>query len=340
VVVNYQQQYTKAKLFSDQQHRAQTNLRFDPTGSPRIGLLDISSMNYTKKGIKAHAVTSKGHVLATYSSANVAGKMLKITGVRGDKIRDVCLGKRANIKGFIFRDAHDDAELNELSGEELEKAMKDATKRGEHVAVSSAATTSPYGIKASVVTSNGNVIATYSSAKKAGRMLKARYGIRGDDIRAVCNNKVAHVEGLMFRDADDDAALLELTSAQLQNALDGAIDRGEHVEIKRVKYVPKKQVNAYGIKASVISPSGKVLATYQSAKEAAVMLGIGKKGDKIRDVMNEKLESYAGFVFREAADDEELNKLTRLELQEALLDDNELHDNDLQNDLDQEADDE
>ena len=67
------------------------------------------SLNDSKKK-KVQVITSRGHVLATYESAREAARR---TNIHHSQINHVCAKKESHAKGFVFRSADPQAELNQ-----------------------------------------------------------------------------------------------------------------------------------------------------------------------------------------------------------------------------------
>jgi len=168
---------------------------------------------------KVKAVTSQGHVLAVYQSAHEAARR---TSISQSTISQICSGKRQHSNGFIFRLADPHAELNQLSLEELLAAKQVTVERGEHIPIE-VKSTKPK--KVEVITSQGHVLAAYESASEAAR----RTGISDSHIGKVSSGKRPHTKGFIFRFAEPDAPLNQLSLEELYEAKRGAIQRGEDV---------------------------------------------------------------------------------------------------------------
>jgi len=78
---------------------------------------------------KIKVITSQGHVLGVYESRS---ELQRRTGMKVASISDVCSGKQERYNDFIFRVTDPEAELNQLTLEELQAAKQQAVERGEH----------------------------------------------------------------------------------------------------------------------------------------------------------------------------------------------------------------
>jgi len=179
------------------------------------------SLNDSKKK-KVQVITSRGHVLATYESAREAARR---TNIHHSQINHVCAKKESHAKGFVFRHADPQAELNQLSLQELQEAKQSALDLGVDTSVEAGKGGSRQK-KVQVVTSQGNVLATYKSAAEAAR----RTGISRGDISNICLGNRTNAKGFVFRYADPGAELNQLSLAALQESKQSANDLGEEVQ--------------------------------------------------------------------------------------------------------------
>jgi len=255
-----------------------------------------------RKGMRVSVVTSQGHVLATYESQV---DVFNRTGIDKNSIGQVMSKRALHAKGFIFEAAEPDAELNQLSLDELKEALEGAIERDEHEAcVVESIPLMGRKKKVKVVTSEGHVLAVYDSASDAA----VKTGMNAGNITKSCTGRRNNVGDFTFRYADADAENLQLSLEELQEAKKQAIERGEHVEPDTVN--PKKAK-----KIHVVTSIGVVLATYESATEAQRRTGI--KSTSIGHACMGKRKRARTFKFRFAEPDADLNQLSFEELQAA-----------------------
>jgi len=116
--------------------------------------------------------------------------------------------------------------------------------------------------KVQVVTAMGCVLAVYESASEAER----RTGATNSHISAVCLGKQSVTKGLIFRHADADAELNQLSYSELMEAKERALERGEDHDKDSLSTQPKKVL--------CVTSKGHVLAVYKSTSEAERQTGI------------------------------------------------------------------
>ena len=139
-----------------------------------------------------------------------------------------------------------------------------------------------------IITSQGHVLAVYSSLTD----VSSKTGLDHGSISNVCNGRQHHTKGFFLRFADADKELNPLSIAELNEAIQAAIERGEHT--------PTVIKNTLPVKIQVITSKGFVLATYATIIDAATKLNTSDS--HIGDACIGKKKSARGFLFRRAVD--------------------------------------